>query len=263
MTHPFFTPEPMVLAHRGASAYAPDHTLDAMRIALEQGADAIEADVHLTRDGQIVLHHGGDLSENTDGVGPLRRFTLEEVRHFDAGFQFSPDDGATFPYRGKGQRVTTLREALEAFPDVRFNLDIKERRAARATRRLIDEHRASERVLLASWYSWQRAPALRDYAGPRSITMDQMAAFLLLHWLRLDDLWGLKIDALQLPERHWGLQVVTPRLVERAHALGMRVHVWTVDSESDMERLFGWGVDGIITKKPDLAVKARSRHIGD
>jgi glycerophosphoryl diester phosphodiesterase len=261
MAHPYFSPEPMVLAHRGASAYAPDHTLDAIRIAVEQGADAIEADVHLTRDGHIVLHHGGDLSENTDGSGPLGQFTLDEVRNFVAGFQWSADEGATFPYRGQGQRVTTLREALEAFPDLRFNLDIKERRAARATRRLIDEYDASERVLLAAFYSWQRAPALRGYSGPRSITTEQMAAFLLLHWLRLDGLWGAKIDALQLPETHWGLRVVTPRLVERAHALGMRVHVWTVDSESDMDRLLDWGVDGIITKKPDLAVMARTRHL--
>ncbi len=253
----------MILAHRGASAYAPDHTLDAIRIAVEQGADAIEADVHLTRDGHVVLHHGGDLSENTDGRGPLSRYNLDEVRSLDAGFQWSPDSGTTFPYRGQGQRVTTLREALESFPEVNFNLDIKERRAARATRELIDEMAASERVLLASWYSWKRAPALRDYAGPRSITLDQMAAFLLLHWMRLDGLWGAKIDALQLPERHWGVRVVTPRLVQRAHDLGMRVHVWTVDTESDMHRLLDWGVDGIITKRPDLAVKARTRHLGE
>jgi glycerophosphoryl diester phosphodiesterase len=90
-----------------------------------------------------------------------------------------------------------------------------------------------------------------------------MAAFLLLHWLRLDGLWGVEIDALQLPESYWGLRVLTPRLVERAHAQGMRVHVWTVDSEADMDRLLDWGVDGIITKKPDLAVKARTRHLGD
>jgi len=253
----------MILAHRGASAYAPDHTLDAMRIAVEQGADAIEVDVHLTRDGHVVLHHGGDLSENTDGRGPLGRYTLDEVRHFDAGYHWSQDNGITFPYRGQGQRVITLREALGAFPDVRFNLDIKERRAARATRAVIDEYNASERVLLAAFYSWQRAPALRDYAGPRSITTDQMVAFLLLHWTRLDGLWEAKIDAMQLPERHWGLRIVTPRLVERAHELGMRVHIWTVDSRPDMDRLLDWGVDGIITKKPDLAVAARARHLGE
>lgn len=263
MPHTFFSGEPLVMAHRGASGYAPEHTLDAIRLALEQGADAIEADVHLSRDGHPVLHHSGDLSENTDGRGPLNQYTLDELRSFDAGYRWSPDGGISFPYRGKGQRVMTLAETLEAFPEARFNLDIKERRVARATRRLIDEHGANDRVLLASWYSWQRAPALRGYSGPRSITMDQMLVFILLHWTRLDGLWGAKVDALQVPETHWGLRVVTPRLVERVHELGMRIHVWTVDSEADMDRLLGWGVDGIITKKPDLAVKARTRLHGE
>ncbi len=251
----------MVLAHRGASGYAPEHTLEALRIALEQGADAIEADVHLSSDGHPVLHHSGELSENTDGQGPLKRHTLEELRSFDAGYRWSPDGGATFPFRGKGHQIVTLAEALEAFPNARLNLDIKERRAAVATRRLIDHHAAGERVLLASWYSWQRAPALRGYPGPRSITLDQALGFMLLHWARLDRLWGRRVDALQVPESHWGLRVVTPRLVQRAHRLGMRVHVWTVDHEPDMDRLLEWGVDGIITKKPDLAIKARARHI--
>lgn len=249
----------MVLAHRGASAYAPDHTLAALRIALEQGADAIEADVHLSRDGHLVLHHSGELSENTDGQGRLKTHTLDELKSLDAGYRWSADGGATYPYRGKGQRITTLEEALAAFPGVRFNLDIKERRAAEPVRKLIDDHNAGDHVLLASWYSWRRAPALRGYRGPSSITLDQMLAFMLLHWTRLDRFWRRKVDALQVPETHWGLRLVTPRLVERAHELGAKVHVWTVDHEPDMERLLSWGVDGIVTKKPDVAVRARTR----
>ena len=260
MPHHYFQNEPMILAHRGASAYAPDHTLPAMHMALEQGADAIEVDVHLSRDGHPVLHHGGDLSENTEGSGPLGAYTLSDLRDFDAGYRFSPDGGASFPYRGKGHTMVTLAEALEAFPGVRFNLDIKERRAARAARRVIDDFDAGERVLLASFYSWQRAPALRGYTGPRSITLDQMLGFMLLHWTRLDALWPKRLDALQVPESHWGVRVVTRRLIQRAHRLGLRVHIWTVDDEPDMQRLLDWGVDGIITKKPDLAVQVRARH---
>ncbi len=261
MTDTFFSHEPMVLAHRGASAYAPDHTLAALRIALEQRADAIEADVHLSRDGQPVLHHGGDLSENTEGSGPIGRYTLAELRSFDAGYRFSPDGGTSFPYRGQGHTITTLADALEEFPTARFNLDIKERRAAEPTRRLVDKLGAGSRVLLAAWYSWRRTPALRGWRGPRSATLDQMLAFMLLHWTHTDSLWGWRLDALQVPERHWGLRLVTPRLVRRAHELGTRVHVWTVDDEADMDRLLEWGVDGIVTKRPDMAVKARDRHL--
>lgn len=251
-----------MLAHRGASGYAPDHTVTALELAIEQGADAIEADVHLSRDGHPVLHHSGELSENTDASGPLGVRTLDELRRLDAGYRFSPDGGASFPHRGKGHRILTLAEALELLPDTRFNIDIKVRRAAVPTRAVIDRHRAGERVLLASWYSWQRGPALAGYRGPRSVTMDQLFAFMLLHWARLDTLWRVGIEAFQLPETHWGMRVITRRLIRRAHRLGIRIHVWTIDDQSDMERLLGWGVDGIITKKPDLAVRARARALG-
>lgn len=250
----------MVLAHRGASAYAPDHTLEAIGLALEQGADAIEVDVHLTRDGCPVLHHGGDLSENTEASGPVGRYSLSELRRFDAGYQFTPDAGASFPHRGRGHSVVTLAEALDTFPNVRFNLDIKERRAALATRRVIDDFDAGDRVLLAAFYSWQRGPALSGYRGPRSTTLDQMLPYMLLHWAHLDALWPMPVDALQLPELHWGVRVVTPRLIERAHRRGLHVHVWTVDEQQDMERLLDWGVDGIITKRPDVAVETRARR---
>jgi glycerophosphoryl diester phosphodiesterase len=103
---------------------------------------------------------------------------------------------------------------------------------------------------------------MRDWTGPRSATLDQMLAFMLLHWTRTDGFWGARVDALQIPERHWGLRVVTPRLVQRAHALEIRVHIWTVDEEADMERLLEWGVDGIVTKRPDTAARARERHLG-
>lgn len=262
MSHPFFSGEPLVLAHRGASAYAPDHTHAALRLALDQGADAIEVDVHLSRDGHPVLHHGGDLSENTEGSGPVHRYTLAQLKRFDAGFKYSLDAGETFPFRGRGETVMSLSEALETFPNTRFNLDVKKRRAAEPTRRLIDRHDAGRRVLLASFYSWQRAPALRRYAGPRSVSLDQMLGFILLHWARLDSLWKPRVDALQLPEFYHGIRIVTPRLIQRAHQLGLRVHVWTVDDEADMARLLDWGVDGIVTNKPDMALRIRESYLG-
>ena len=257
--HSFFKGEPLILAHRGASAHAPDHTRAAIRLALDQGADVIECDVHVSRDGHPVLHHGGDLSENTDGSGPVGRYTLSELERFDAGYRFTAD-GRNFPHRGRGHRILSLAEALAEFPQARFNIDLKERRAAAPALHAIDQHAASDRILLASFYSWRRAPALRGHTGPLSITQDQMIPFMLLHWAGLDSLWPLELDALQVPERHWGIRIVTPRLIRRAHDLGMRVHVWTVDDAKDMRRLLSWGVDGIVTKRPSLGVQVRERH---
>ncbi len=251
-----------MLAHRGASAYAPQHTLTAIGLALEQGADIIEVDTHVTRDGHAVLHHSGELSETTDGRGSIHRFNLAELSRFDAGYLWSGDGGQTYPYRAKGERIPTLADALATFPKARFNIDIKDRRAARAVRRVIDEHDAAYRVLLASWFSWRRAPALRDYPGPRSVTMDRMLAFLAPFWVGIDALWWPRVDAFQLPERRFGLRLVSPRLISHAHRKGIRVHVWTIDREADMDRLLDWGVDGIVTKRPDVAVRARARYLG-
>lgn len=257
----FFRGEPLILAHRGASAYAPDHTLTAFRRALEQGADALEVDAHVSADGHAVLHHAGDLSENTEGSGAVHDYTLETLKRLDAGYRWSPDGGRTHPYRGAGERIPTLSEALEAFPAARFNVDIKERAAARAVRRAIDRHGAQERVLLASWYSWRRRPADRGYPGPRSITLDEMLRYMLLYWCRLDGLWAPDVDAVQIPERYYGLRLVTPRLIRRLGERGIRVHVWTVDDERDMERLLDWGVMGLVTNRPDVAERVRSHYL--
>ncbi len=221
----------------------------------------IEVDVHATRDGHPVLQHSGELSETTDGSGPIHRYTLAELQKLDAGYVWSPDGGRTHPFRGKGERIPTLAEVLRAFPEARINIDVKERRAARPTRRVIDEHGAAERVLLAAWFSWRRSPALRDYPGPRSVTMDQMLAYMPLFWTRTDSLWRPPVDAFQLPERRFGLRVVSPRLIRSAHRNGIRVHVWTVDDPKDMLRLLGWGADGIVTRRPDVAVEARKRYL--
>lgn len=253
--------EPLVLAHRGASADAPENTLEAYRLALDHGADVIEVDSHMTLDGVPVLHHSGDLSENTDGVGPIHELDLGQVQRYDAGYLWSADAGLSHPFRGKGVRIPTLARALTEFPKARFNIDIKDRRAARAVRRVIDDHGAADRVLLASWFSWRRAPGLRGYPGPRSATLDQTLAFMLLFWSRIDSLWRPPVDAFQVPERHFGLRVVSPRFIERAHLARLRVHVWTVDDEVDMERLFHWGVDGIVTKRPQVAVTVRQRYL--
>jgi glycerophosphoryl diester phosphodiesterase len=117
-------------------------------------------------------------------------------------------------------------------------------------------------VLLAAWYSWRRASALVGYRGPHGVTLDEMAVFLLLHHVHLERIWGRRVDALQIPERYKGLRVVTPRLIERAHRLGLRVHVWTVNGEADMRRLLDWGVDGLITNRPDLALRVRAQQTG-
>src|ERR671921_1084938 len=116
---------PVNLAHRGASSLAPENTIEAFRLALEAGAGGLELDVHMTRDGHIVVIHDATVDRTTNGFGAVSEMTFDELRRFDAGHNFSPDGGSTRPYRGRGVRVPTLGEVLEEFPSVAVNIDIK------------------------------------------------------------------------------------------------------------------------------------------
>src|SRR5918992_5358391 len=116
---------PVNLAHRGASALAPENTIEAFRLAVEAGAGGLELDVHMTRDGHIVVIHDATVDRTTNGSGAVSEITLDELRGFDAGYHFSSDGGPSRPYRGRGVRVPTLGEVLEEFPGVAVNIDIK------------------------------------------------------------------------------------------------------------------------------------------
>src|SRR5215212_9031009 len=119
---------PVNLAHRGASALAPENTIEAFRLAVEAGAGGLELDVHLTRDGHVVVIHDPTVDRTTSGTGAVSEMTFDELRGFDAGHTFSPDGGSNHPYRGLGVRVPTLRDVLEEFPGVAVNIDIKAKR---------------------------------------------------------------------------------------------------------------------------------------
>src|SRR5918912_1660156 len=113
---------PPNLAHRGASALAPENTIEAFRLALEAGAGGLELDVHMTRDGHVAVIHDATVDRTTSGTGSVSAMTLEELRSLDAGHNFSSDGGLTHPYRGRDVRVPTLEEVLERFPGVAVNI---------------------------------------------------------------------------------------------------------------------------------------------
>src|SRR5215212_7629564 len=116
---------PVNLAHRGASDIAPENTIEAFRLAVEAGAGGLELDVHITRDGRLVVIHDATVDRTTGGTGAVSGMTIDELRGLDAGYKFSPEAGPTRPYRGRGVRVPTLDEVLEEFPGVAVNIDIK------------------------------------------------------------------------------------------------------------------------------------------
>lgn len=258
--HPYLAGAPLLIAHRGGSRLAPENTLAAFRRAVDWWrADVLELDVHATRDGEAVVIHDATLERTTDGSGPVAQKSLAELRGLDAGFRFTPDGGRTFPFRGRGVRIPILREVLGAFPTVRVNVEIKDGAVQGAVRREIDAADAHVRVLIAAGRRRDRAE-FADYPGAVSASGEELRRFFVLHLVGLARWTPGRVDAFQMPERYGGRRVLSARLVDQAHAHNVAVHVWTVDREADMRRLLDWGVDGIVTDRPDRLARVLHEH---
>jgi glycerophosphoryl diester phosphodiesterase len=246
---------PINLAHRGASALAPENTIEAFRLALEAGAGGLELDVHMTRDGHIVVIHDATVDRTTNGSGAVAEMTRDELRGLDAGHNFSPDGGPSRPYRGRGVRVPTLGQVLEEFPGVAVNIEIKAGTPGieETVLGVLREANALGRALVVSTpydivKRFRKASAGNVSTGATRL---EIGVFYISSRLRLERLVRPAYDALQVPLRHRGIPVVIPRFVRAAHARGVRVDAWTINQADEMSRLLDLGVDVIITDRPD------------
>jgi len=254
--HPWFRGStlPRVLAHRGlvtpsdAADGIVENSFAAVAAAHSAGARYVESDCHLTSDGVVVLFHDDDLSRVTGDprkIADVPVHVLEELMAERGG-------------------LITLAQALESFPTVRFNLDVKVADAAPAVGAAVAAH--GERVLVTSFSDARRRAALsaaeaagRGIRPATSAGSQTIARVLVAVASRSDRLIARAlagVDALQVPERQGRLRVVTPRLIAAAHRHGVEVHVWTVNDPDDMRRLVAMGVDGIVTDRADVALKA-------
>lgn len=252
---------PRIMAHRGASGEAPENTIPAFQLAIEQDADVLEMDVHLTSDGHVVVCHDGTVDRMTDGTGPVASMTLAQLQRLDAGYRFTTDGGKTFPYRGKGVYIPTLKEVLERFPQMPFNIEIKaeDRKLVEGTCELLDAFGrfADQSVVLAA-FRHPLMELLRKAApghAQTSFSVSEIRQFLLKTWLLLPRFNSTGV-AFQVPVRKSILRIVTPRFVRVAHRLGFEVHPWTIDDKKEMHRLLDMGVDGLFTNFP-----ARAREV--
>ncbi|MFW6078402.1 MAG: glycerophosphodiester phosphodiesterase [Gemmatimonadota bacterium] len=257
-----FAGGPKLVAHRGGAGLVPENTLLAFRSAVEDWAsDMIELDLRATSDGHCVVLHDPTVDRTTDGTGEVAAMTLREVRRLDAGYRFTPDGGRSFPFRGRGVRVPTIDEVFEALPSTPLILEVKARGAQPPLFEAIRRHGAEARVALASeaGADWSIAS---DYAGLVCASATALRRFYKLHRLRLARLWAPDVAVASVPE-HWGeRRIVTPRFIRDLHTHAIPVHVWTVDDTDDMHRLLDWGVDGLITDRPDRLADVLSDRTG-
>lgn len=252
--HPYFSPPtPHLFGHRGASGEAPENTLTAFERAWAEGVPFLEMDCHATRDGEVVVLHDALLDRTTDGSGPVAQLTCAELERLDAGYRFTADGGATFPYRGGGIRVPRLAEVLEALPEARVNLEVKQREPAIEERviALVRELGAAERVLLAAEDDTvlERIRALRPETAIGMSRGDVIEFFQAVLEGRADA-YRPRGQALQIPASFGGRPLVDPRVLESARRVGLRVHVWTINDPDEMRSLLEAGVDGVMSDFP-------------
>lgn len=257
----YFAGAPLLFAHRGGAALAPENTIEAFRNAIEVwGADVLELDVQPTADGALVVIHDDTVDRTTEGTGWVRDLTLRRLRALDAGARFVDLNGER-SFAGRGVRVPLFEEVLEAFPDTRLNVDAKTPATASQLIRIVRDAGAQDRVLLASANEEGRADRL-GYGGPTSATRRQLQWFYYLHFLPRGGPYRPRTDALQMPYEWTGRRVVSRRLIREAHRRGLPVHVWTVDDPDDMRRLLAWNVDGIQTDRPDILARVLQEEAG-
>jgi glycerophosphoryl diester phosphodiesterase len=253
--HPFLDlPAPVVIAHRGASATAPENTLEAFQAAVDLGCRVLETDIHVTRDGVVVAFHDHRLDRQTDGRGEIEALTIAEVERADAGFAFAGADG-TFPFRGRGVRVPRLEQILERFPDTRLVIDPKTDRGVAPLAALLDRFAAWERVCVGAFSDLRLVRIRRLGRGRACTSMGPGATAIARAASASGRLPRLGADCLQVPIRHGPIPLVTERFVHAAHRARLPVQVWTIDDPQTMRRLLDLGVNAIMTNRPTLALE--------
>jgi glycerophosphoryl diester phosphodiesterase len=253
---------PLVFAHRGGCALGPENTIAAFDRGHAAGADGFELDVHLSADGVVVVCHDPTLERTTDAAGPVAARTAADLARVDAGHRFV-DAAGTFPFRGLGVGIPTLNDVLRRFPEVFLIVEMKDNTAAmgRAVAEAVRAAGAVERVCVAGY--GQEALDTARAALPEVATS---ASYPEARWAVYRSIarWPVRTaryDAFQVPETAGFLRIVSPRFVRDVHAAGCRLQVWTVDEEHDMDRLLAWGVDGLISNRPDVAVGVRDAFV--
>lgn len=251
----------MLVAHRGGAKLAPENTMAAFRQAVTgYGADMLELDVHLSRDGEVVVIHDDTVDRTTDGAGPVAGLSWAELRELDAGHHFVDLTGE-HSFRDQGVGIPRFEELLTALPGTRLNVECKCAEVARPLVEVIGAHGAHHRVLVAAGDEENRRGAV-GYPGPWGASTEQIRPFYLLHRWPFGVFYTPAADVLQIPESWEGRQILTPTFLREAHRRNIPVHLWTVDDPQDMARLLEMGVDAIQTDRPDLLARVLHQHCG-
>jgi glycerophosphoryl diester phosphodiesterase len=243
-------PRPILFAHRGDLAHAPENTLPAFQQAIQKGADGVELDAKLTADGHVVVIHDSTVDRTTDGKGRVANLTLDAIRKLDAGKWFSE--------KFSGTKVPLLGEVFETVGrDKLINIELKNYSTpfnglVLKVCELIKYHNNHDQIILSSFYSSNLNIAARvlPEVSRALLAMPGSAGL----WARS---FGFMFGDFQALHPH--ISNASREQIQRAHRLKRRIHVWTANTPEDITRLKDWGVDGIFTDDPQIAVDVLGR----
>ncbi len=243
-----------VLAHRGlVSEFVPENTIKAFADALHSGADVIETDVQCSADGVAVIFHDEDLIRLAGIPKKVSEMSWKELSVLDIGF---------------GKRIPTLKQALQEFPNARFNLDVKSLGSINSTAAVVNELGAQQRVLISSFSDSRRKRTLSKISG--AIRTSAGSSRVLALWLAaglgaapLFRFIARQINAVQVPVKRFGFRFDTKNFVSMSLAVGLEVHYWTINDLTQVFRLMKLGATGIVTDNCDLIIAGLSKNISE
>ena len=245
-------PVPAVFAHRGVSAQAPENTLVAFQLALDQKVDGIELDVQLSADDQVVVIHNSRIDHTTNGKGAVRKLDFQTLRKFDAGSWFSPEF--------VGERIPSLDEVLNLVRDkLILNIELKSSgfpgdRLPKKVSEVVLHHGLEKKIIFSSFSPWT---LLRIKKLLPEVSIGLLMFPGLLGAIARMVFSGSK----KYYSHHPHFSSVTPKMLRQAKMKGRKVIAYTVNESEDIRRLFDMGIDGIITDNPELGMKIRPELI--
>lgn len=256
--------QPIVLAHRGGSSLAPEHTMAAFNKAADLGVQGFEIDIRMTNDEEILVFHDEFIDRTSDGAGRVAEMSLTDLRALDLGYHFVDENGQ-HSYRGKGEQVVLLRELLEKFPQMLINIDIKDAPdtyegslVPSKLWRLIESLEAEDRVVVTSFFD-EQIDRFNLYAQNRVALgageNEVRKAFAAFN-SQFGHLYAPRGDVFQIPVKHSVFRLDSPRFIAFLDRLNIPVHYWVIDDNEAMEKLIAAGARGIITDRPDVAIKS-------
>jgi glycerophosphoryl diester phosphodiesterase len=224
--------------------------------------DVIETDIRQTKDGVLVVSHDEYVENKSNGIGRVVDLTLAELQTLDAAYNWSPKEGPIFPFRGQGITYPSLEEVFITFPDMRFNIDMKQSDPPifAALCELIRKYNMQDKVIAAS-FSHETISAFRKLCPEVTTSGDETETrnFVFMNLAYLGRWYSPNFKVFQVPTRSSGITIMTSHFVRAAHERNIRVDVWTIDEPEEMNRMLDMGVDGIITDRPDLLMKLLGR----